>query len=113
MIFGRLAKSESLRDLIVALEAHRKKLHHLGMGRSVTRSNLSKANKSRDYLIFEEYAYLMVAEARSKNAEKILGLAGSVYAFDSTSIDLCLSVCEWAEFRKHKGGIKIHTLYDI
>jgi hypothetical protein len=113
MMFGQLAKSESLRDLIVALEAHCKKLHHLGMGRSVTRSNLSKANESRDYRLFEEYAYRMVAEVRSKNAEKILGLAGSVYAFDSTTIDLCLSVFEWAEFRKHKGGIKMHTLYNI
>lgn len=113
MIFGQLAKSESLRDLIVAIEAHRKKSYHLGMGKSVTRSNLAKANEQRDYRIFEEYAYHLVSEARSKSTEKVFGFEGRVYAFDSTTIDLCLSVFQWAKFRKNKGGIKIHTLYDI
>lgn len=113
MMFGQLAKSESLRDLIVGLEAHWKKLYHLGMGKSVTRSNLAKANEQRCYRIFEEYAYHLVAEARSKSSEKTFGFDGRVYAFDSTTIDLCLEVFQWAKFRKHKGGIKIHTLYDV
>ena len=113
MMFGQLSNREGLRDLIVALEAHWRKLYHLGMGKSVTRSNLSKANELRDYRIFEDFAYHLVAEARSKSAEKIFGFDGNVYAFDSTTIDLCLEVFEWAKFRKHKGGIKIHTLYDI
>ena len=113
MMFGQLAKSESLRDLIIALEAHWRKLYHLGMGKSVTRSNLAKANEQRDYRIFEDFAYHLVAEARSKSTEKIFGFDGHVYAFDSTTIDLCLEVFEWAKFRKHKGGIKIHTLYDV
>ena len=113
MMFGQLAKSESLRDLIVALEAHWRKLYHLGMGKSVTRSNLSKTNEQRDYRIFEDYAYPLVDEARSVNTEKVFGLDGHIYAFDSTTIDLCLEVFEWAKFRKHKGGIKVHTLYDI
>ena len=113
MMFGQLSNREGLRDLIVALEAHWRKLYHLGMGKSVTRSNLSKANELRDYRIFEDFAYHLVAEARSKSTEKILGFDGHVYAFDSTTIDLCLEVFEWAKFRKHKGGIKIHTLYDI
>ena len=113
MIFGQLSNREGLRDLIVALEAHWRKLYHLGMGKSVTRSNLSKANELRDYRIFEDFAYHLVAEARSKSIEKIFGFDGHVYAFDSTTIDLCLEVFEWAKFRKHKGGIKIHTLYDI
>ena len=113
MMFGQLSNREGLRDLIVALEAHWRKLYHLGMGKSVTRSNLSKANELRDYRIFEDYAYHLVAEARSKSTEKIFGFDGHVYAFDSTTIDLCLEVFEWAKFRKHKGGIKIHTLYDI
>lgn len=113
MMFGQLAKCESLRDLIVALEAHWRKLYHLGMGKSVTRSNLAKANEQRDYRIFEDFAYHLVAEARSKSTEKIFGFDGHVYAFDSTTIDLCLEVFEWAKFRKHKGGIKVHTLYDI
>lgn len=113
MMFGQLSNREGLRDLIVALEAHWRKLYHLGMGKSVTRSNLSKANELRDFRIFEDYAYHLVAEARSKSTEKIFGFDGHVYAFDSTTIDLCLEVFEWAKFRKHKGGIKIHTLYDI
>ena len=113
MMFGQLSNREGLRDLIVALEAHWRKLYHLGMGKSVTRSNLSKANELRDYRIFEDFAYHLVAEARSKSTEKIFGFDGHVYAFDSTTIDLCLEVFEWANFRKHKGGIKIHTLYDI
>ena len=113
MMFGQLSNREGLRDLIVALEAHWRKLYHLGLGKSVTRSNLSKANELRDYRIFEDFAYHLVAEARSKSTEKIFGFDGHVYAFDSTTIDLCLEVFEWAKFRKHKGGIKIHTLYDI
>ena len=113
MMFGQLAKSESLRDLIVAIEAHWKKSYHLGFGKSVTRSNLAKANEQRDYRIFEEYAYHLVSEAHSRSTEKAFGFDGRVYAFDSTTIDLCLEVFEWAKFRKHKGGIKIHTLYDI
>ena len=113
MMFGQLSNREGLRDLIVALEAHWRKLYHLGMGKSVTRSNLSKANELRDYRIFEDFAFHLVAEARSKSTEKIFGFDGHVYAFDSTTIDLCLEVFEWAKFRKHKGGIKIHTLYDI
>ena len=113
MMFGQLSNREGLRDLIVALEAHWRKLYHLGMGKSVTRSNLSKANELRDYRIFEDFAYHLVAEARTKSTEEIFGFDGHVYAFDSTTIDLCLEVFEWAKFRKHKGGIKIHTLYDI
>lgn len=113
MMFGQLTNRESLRDLIVATEAHSGKLYHLGMGKSVTRSNLSKANEQRDYRIFEDYAKFMISEARRRRIDKIFKLDGHVYAFDSTTIDLCLSMFEWAKFRKHKGGIKMHTLYDV
>ena len=113
MMFGRLASRESLRDLVVVLEAHSGKLYHLGMGKSVTRSNLAKANEQRDWRIFEEFAYYMIGEARKRRKTDIFNLGGSVYAFDSTTIDLCLSVFWWAKFRKKKGGIKVHTLYDI
>lgn len=113
MMFGKLSKRESLRDLIVALEAHCGKLYHLGIGKSVTRSNLSKANEIRDYRIFEEFAFFMIEQARKKRQTEIFNLGGSVYAFDSTTIDLCLSVFEWAKFRKKKGGVKMHTLYDV
>jgi hypothetical protein len=113
MMFGQLSNRESLRDLIVAMEAHNRKLYHLGMGRSVTRSNLAKANENRDYHIFEEFANHMIEQARRRRKSDIFKLVGSVYAFDSTTIDLCLSVFGWAKFRRSKGGIKMHTLYDI
>ena len=112
-MFGQLSNRESLRDLIVAMEAHAGKLYHLGIGKSVSRSNLSKANKQRDYRIFEDYAFYMIEQARQRHISKIFELEGNIYAFDSTTIDLCLSVFEWAKFRKTKGGIKMHTLYDI
>ena len=83
------------------------------MGRSVSRSSLARANQDRDYLIFEEYAYHLVNEARNKRVIDIFKLDGSVFAFDSTTIDLCLAVFWWAKFRRAKGGIKIHTLYDL
>ncbi len=113
MMFGQLTNRESLRDLIVIIEAHRNKCYHLGFGKHVTKSNLAKANQNRDYRIFEEFAYYLVGEARKRRITDIFKLGGNVYAFDSTTIDLCLSVFWWARFRKNKGGIKIHTLYDI
>lgn len=113
LMFGQLSNRESLRDLIVALDAHHSKCYHLGMGRNVSRSSLARANQDRDYHIFEEYAYYLVNEARQKRVTDIFKLGGNVYAFDSTTIDLCLSVFLWAKFRKKKGGIKVHTLYDV
>src|SRR5690554_2940828 len=113
MMFGQLTNRESLRDLIMATEAHSGKLYHLGLGKSVTRSNLSKANEQRDYRIFENFAIYMIEQARQKRQIDIFKLGGSVYAFDSTTIDLCLAVFDWAKFRSAKGGIKMHTLYDI
>lgn len=92
MMFGQLCNREGLRDLVVALEAHQGKLYHLGMGKSVTRSNLSKANENRDYRIFEDFAFYMIDVAKKMRATKIFDLDGNVYAFDSTTIDLCLDV---------------------
>lgn len=113
MIFGQLSNRDSLRDLIVSLDAHSQKSYHLGFGKSVTRSNLAKANESRDYRVFEELAYHIIDIARKKLSNDDFEVKGKVYAFDSTTIDLCLKVFWWANFRKAKGGIKIHTLYDI
>lgn len=81
----------------------------------MTRTNLGKANRNRDYRIFEEFAYVLIDEARRSiyKDDFEIKVDGEVYAFDSTTIDLCLSVFWWAEFRKNKGGIKLHTLYDI
>lgn len=113
LMFGQLCNRESLRDLIVALNAHQEKCYHLGVGKHVTRSNLAKANENRDYRIFEDFAFYMISEARKKRVNDIFKLNGNVYAFDSTTIDLCLKLFPWANFRTHKGGIKIHTLYDV
>ena len=113
LMFGQLSNRESLRDLIVALEAHHSKCYHLGMGKNVSKSSLARANQDRDYHIFEAYAYYLVSEARQKRVNHIFKLGGNVYAFDSTTVDLCLSVFWWAKFRKKKGGIKVHTLYDV
>ena len=113
MIFGQLTNRESLRDLIVAVEAHSGKTYHLGFGKSVTRSNLAKANEKRNSKIFEEFAYHLIDVSRNKRANDNFEIKGKVYAFDSSTIDLCLSVFWWAKFRKTKGGIKLHTLYDI
>jgi len=113
MIFGQLTNRDSLRDLIVAITAHNKKIYHLGLGKNVTRSNLSKANENRNSKIFEEFAYYLIDIARNKLKNENFEITGKVYAFDSSTIDLCLNVFWWAKFRKAKGGIKLHTLYDI
>lgn len=113
MIFGQLTNRDSLRDLIVVIEAHSLKTYHLGFGKSVTRSNFAKSNENRNSKMFEEFAYYLIDIARKKRANDNFEIKGKVYAFDSTTIDLCLNVFWWAKFRKAKGGIKIHTLYDI
>jgi hypothetical protein len=112
-VFGQLSNRDSMRDLITVIEAHAKKSYHLGFGRSVTRSNLSKANINRNSKLFEEYAYYLIDIARRKCSNDNFEVKGKVYAFDSTTIDLCLNVFWWAKFRRAKGGIKLHTLYDI
>jgi hypothetical protein len=100
--------------LITALDAHSRKSYHPGFGKSVTGSNPSKANERREPKIFEEYAYHLIDIARQTRIGKTdFEITGNVYAFDSTPIDLCLSVFRWAKFRKHQAGIKIHTLFNI
>jgi len=115
MVFGQLTNRESLRDLIVALDAHKAKSYHLGLGSSVNLPTLARANIRRNYRIYEEFAYHLIDYARRVCAcnDFEVKVDGNVYAFDSTTIDLCLSLFWWAEFRKAKGGIKMHTLYDV
>ncbi|MBQ3897603.1 MAG: IS4 family transposase [Clostridia bacterium] len=114
LMFGQLCNRESLRDVIVAIGAHRTKCFHLGLGRKpIAKTTIATANQNRDYRIFEEFAFYMMAQAREKRAEAIFKLEGKVYAFDSTTIPLCLSVFWWAKFRKKKGGVKAHVLYDL
>jgi hypothetical protein len=115
MVFGQFSNRDSLRDLIVAIDAHRNKSYHLGLGSSVKLATLARANINRNCKIYEDLAYHMIDYARrvcvSNDFE--VTVEGNVYAFDSTTIDLCLSVFWWAEFRKTKGGLKMHTLYDV
>jgi hypothetical protein len=115
MVFGQLTSRDSMHDLMLSLEAHQSKYYHLGLGSTITRRNLGKANEKRSYKIFEEFAYVLIEEARRScyKDEFEIDVDGNIYALDSTTIDLCLSVFWWAEFRKHKGGIKLHTLYDV
>ena len=114
LMFGQLSNRESLRDLFVALEAHQSKRYHLGLGREpIAKTTFATANQNRDYRIFEEFAFYMMDQARNKRAMDIFKLKGNVYAFDSTTIPLCLSVFWWAKFRKKKGGVKAHVLYDL
>jgi hypothetical protein len=116
MMFGQLSNRESLRDLIVCLEAHSSKYYHLGLGRNVSRSTLADANEKRDYRIYEQFAYEMIGMARTcclDDTDFRLNIKSNVYAFDATIIDLCLNVFWWATFRRAKGAIKLHTLYDV
>lgn len=114
LMFGQLSGRESLRDLTTVLDAHKTKCYHLGLGSSpASRNTLSVANQNRDYHVFEEYAFFMMDEARRKCATDIFMLGGKAYAFDSTTIPLCLSVFHWAKFRSRKGGVKAHVLYDL
>jgi hypothetical protein len=116
MMFGQLSGRESLSDLITGITAHRGKSYHLGFGTKVTKSNLAKANKNRDWRIYASFAYDLIEEARKvciPDEDFAVAFDGPIFAFDSTTIDLCLSVFWWAPFRKAKAGIKLHTLYDV
>ena len=114
MMFGQLSNRESLRDLIVAFEAHKAKQYHLGLGREpIAKTTLATANQNRNYRIFEDFAFYMMKEACEKRMTNILDISGKKYAFDSTTIPLCLATFPWAKFRSKKGGVKAHVLYNI
>jgi hypothetical protein len=116
LAFAQLTWRESLRDIEACLQAQPAKLYHMGIRASqVCRSTLADANERRDWRIFAELAQLLIQEARGLYAGEPLGfdLAQTVYAFDSTTIDLCLALFPWAKFRRRKGAIKLHTLLDV
>jgi hypothetical protein len=115
MIFGQLSNRDSLRDLMTIVGAHKSKAYHLGFGHCLNLSTLSRANASRDYRIFEEFAMYIIAYARRIRAdvEFEVKTEGNIYAFDSSTISLCLSVFWWATYRRNKGAVKIHTLLDV
>ena len=114
MMYGQLSSCDSLREVICIIDAIKNKSYHLGFGSGdIKLSNVAYANANRDYRIFEEFAYYMINLAQSKRLDREFVLHGKFYAFDSTTIDLCLSLFQWAFFRKTKGGIKVHTLFDV
>ena len=114
LIFVQLSNRDGLRDLIVTLAPFKSAFHHLGFGKSVTRSNLGKANEVREVRIFQEFADRMVAIARKKrDGIKDFFISNKVYAFDSSTISLCLSVYWWTKLHHGKGGVKLHELYDV
>jgi hypothetical protein len=115
MAFAQLTYRESLRDIECCLRAMHEKLYHMGIRGKVSRSTLAYANENRDWRIYCDFAQILISEARKLYANEKLGieLDKTVYALDSTTIDLCLSVFPWARFRKTKSAIKLHTLLDL
>jgi len=115
MAFAQLTYRESLRDIECCLRAMREKLYHIGIRGKVSRNTLAKANERRDWRIYSDFAQILIHEARRLYVDDDFGLElkETVYALDSSTIDLCLSVFPWARFRKTKGAVKLHTLLDL
>jgi hypothetical protein len=115
MAFAQLTYRESLRDIEVCLSAQAAKLYHMGWREPVRRSTLADANESRDWRIYAEFAQRLITQARQLYGGESLGidLTNSVYALDSTTIDLCMSMFPWAHFRTTKSAVKMHTLLDL
>ena len=115
MGFAQFTYRESLRDIEACLRSVGGKLYHMGFRGKVARSNLADANESRDWRIFADFAQVLIAVARPLYVDDPIGvdLDASLYALDSTTIDLCLSLFSWARFRQHKAAIKLHTLLDL
>jgi hypothetical protein len=115
MAFAQLTYRESLRDIEACLRAHSAKLYHLGIRGRISRSTLADANESRDWRIYAAFAQALIAKARPMYANDPLevDLANTVYALDSTLIELCLSVFPWASYRPNDSAVKVHTLLDL
>lgn len=115
MAFAQLTYRESLRDIQACLRGTRHKLYHMGIRGNVSRNTLANANKIRDWRIYSDFAQVLIRKARRLYSNESFGveLDQTVYALDSTTIDLCLSLFPWAIFRKRKGAVKLHTLLDL
>jgi len=115
MAFAQLTYRESLRDIEVCLRSMRSKLYHIGIRGNIARSTIANANENRDWRIYADHAQVLINIARKlyRNDDFGVELKETVYALDSTTIDLCLSLFPWARFRKHKGAVKMHTLLDL
>lgn len=114
LMFGQLLGCRSLRELTDITTAHSKKSFHLGFGKDpVDRNILSRCNTHRDWQVYEEFAYHMINLAQETRIDREFCIGGKFYAFDSSTIDLCMSIYDWAKFRSTKAGIKLHTQLDI
>ena len=115
MAFAQFTYRESLRDIEACLRSMSGKLYHMGFRSRIARSTLADANETHDWRIFADFAQHLIGIARPLHAEDPMGvdLAHSLYALDSTTIDLCLALFPWARFRQHKGAVKVHTLLDL
>jgi len=116
MCFGQLTYREGIRDIFNCLRAHDKKVYHLGIRHLVSPTTLTRANESRDWRIWRDFALHLVSVVRplyTDNNDFQLDLENAVYALDSSTIDLCLNTFHWAKFRKSKGAVKLHTLLDL
>jgi hypothetical protein len=115
MAFAQLTYRESLRDIVCCLRAMRDKLYHMGIRAKVSRTTLARANENRDWRIYCDFAQVLINQARKLYANDDFGLElkETVFALDSTTIDLCLSLFPWVRFRKTKGAVKMHTLLDL
>ena len=116
LAFAQLTGSDSLREIVVSLRAHQQQLYHMGFRGRVCRSTLADANEQRDWRIYRDFAQGLIHTARALYRDEPLGIElveTATYAFDSTTIDLCLQLFPWAPFRRHKGAVKLHTLLDL
>jgi len=115
MAFGQLTHRESLSDTILCIQANSRKLYHLGIGSAISKSTLSKANENRDWRIYQDFALLLIDQAKvlyQGDSQLAIDYKNNVFIIDSTTIDLCLSLYPWAKFRKAKAAVKIHTKMD-
>ena len=116
MAFGQLTHRQSMSDTLLCLKLNSDKLYHLGIGKAINKSTLSRANESRDWRIYQDYALKLIEQAKKMyegDNQLEVNLKGRVFALDSTTVDLCLEVFLWAPFRSTKAAVKIHTLLDL
>jgi Domain of unknown function (DUF4372)/Transposase DDE domain len=115
LAFAQLTYRESLRDIETCLRAHSSQLYHMGFRGGVSRNTLANANQQRDWRLYADFARVLIAQARALYQHEPLGveLDQTVYVFDSTTVDLCLSLFPWAQFRRRKSAVKLHTLLDL
>ena len=116
MMFGQLTHRESIRDIAICLKAHQNKIYHIGIKQVISHSTITRANESRDWRIYADFGKYLIDLVRplyTDDKDFSIDLDNTVYALDSTTIDLCLSVFPWAKFRKNKAAVKMHAVIDL